>query len=271
LSRAPVYSADRRAAVFQIYGLKFAVRDTKSQKNICEVGPLPAFPVARALSADAKLLATSCVDENDKTSSGVLQIWDAQSGSLLKTLRGNRGVVQQLVFSPDGKQLVTLGLDGVLRRTELKVWDLETGTPRDLPWDVPRPGQALCIDNTGKKLAVASAERGQNFVEVIDLGTGKSLIPAAPISVRPKMMTFSPDSQRLAIGFSGGDHSGCGVELVELGSGEELLTLDFDDPTVSDIAFSTDGTKLAAATAGLLNIVGTSQATVYVCDAGTGR
>ncbi len=66
-----------------------------------------------AYSADGRLIASSG-DDN------VLKIWDASSGSLIKTLRGHGGRVRSCDFSPDGRFLVSGGHDA-----QAKVWSLD--------------------------------------------------------------------------------------------------------------------------------------------------
>jgi WD40 repeat protein len=273
LNRSAVYSADRSTAALRTRGYNVIVHDTASQKIRCDVGPLPGDPIVRALSSDGSLLATSCVSGGDQSPGGLLQIWDTRSGTLVKRLTGNHTVVKQAAFVPGGQQIMTLGTAEGVPRTELKVWDLATGKAIDLQWDVPRIASRLCIDSNGRKVAVATSDRGENLIVVFDLTTGKTLSGPSAVSMQPKVLTFSPDGQRLAIGFSGGERGGSGVALMELVSGEELLTLEFEERDVSAVSFSRDGSKLAAAAAtpGTFSFVNMNPATIYVCDAGPGR
>ncbi len=52
--------------------------------------------------------------------SGVIELWDVESGDKLTTLDGHAKPVETLVFSPDGKTLVSTGQDGTIL-----VWDWE--------------------------------------------------------------------------------------------------------------------------------------------------
>ena len=74
-----------------------------------------------AKNADGTLLATT-----DAT--GHVSIWDPKDGSLLGTVGGHQGVVSGVQFHPTEKQLVTGGMDGILRR-----WALPLVAPQILP------------------------------------------------------------------------------------------------------------------------------------------
>ena len=49
----------------------------------------------------------------------MVDIWDARTGKLLETLRGHGNKVQSVTFSPDGRGLVSGGMDKTL-----KYWDV---------------------------------------------------------------------------------------------------------------------------------------------------
>ena len=56
--------------------------------------------------------------------SGSVDLRDATSGAIVRTIVAHRGEVTDLAFSPDGRWLATAGADGRLR-----VWDSSTGRP----------------------------------------------------------------------------------------------------------------------------------------------
>lgn len=51
-----------------------------------------------------------------------VKIWDTRTGMELFSLKGHTGPINRVVFSPDGKTLVTVGADQVV-----KAWDVQTG------------------------------------------------------------------------------------------------------------------------------------------------
>jgi WD40 repeat protein len=95
---------------------------------------------AIAVSADGRLLATAenpqshPIDLSERPrweehEGGHIQIRDARTGAKKTTLRGPKGLVLSIAFSPDGKTLVSGG--GMWRGfSEVVVWDLVAGKPR---------------------------------------------------------------------------------------------------------------------------------------------
>ena len=60
----------------------------------------------------------------------MVDIWDARTGGLLETLRGHKGRVWSVTFTPDGRGLVSGGQDKTL-----KYWDVSrlANGPGDRP------------------------------------------------------------------------------------------------------------------------------------------
>lgn len=63
------------------------------------------------------VVATAADDET-------VRLWDARSGTQLASLQGHPGGADEIVFSPDGKWLATVGSVGPIR-----VWELATILP----------------------------------------------------------------------------------------------------------------------------------------------
>ena len=52
----------------------------------------------------------------------MIKVWDAATGREALTFRGHTNTVHDVVFSPDGRRIVSGDYDGVI-----KVWDAVTG------------------------------------------------------------------------------------------------------------------------------------------------
>jgi hypothetical protein len=53
---------------------------------------------------------------------GTVRLWDVEMGNLLQTLKGHKGEVLSVSFSPDGERIASGGTDGTVR-----LWDVEMG------------------------------------------------------------------------------------------------------------------------------------------------
>jgi Flp pilus assembly protein TadD len=146
-------------------------------------------------------------------------------------LRGHRVPLRQLAFSPDGRCLASGGTRGTAgeRRGEVKVWDFAA------EGEVPR---APILEREWKDLNVTA-------------------------------LAFSPDNQHLAVGGytlpASGDreHPRSVMRVVDVGGGQETLSVEVADEMVTAVRFSPDGSRLAA--------VGFLHGTVLLRDLPSGR
>ena len=195
---------------------------------------------------------------------------------LLRTIPAHIGGAPGVVFSPDGKQLASLGVDAMT-----KIWDASSGQllqemPGDageigynlvyspdgtrlaatfishvLIWDTASgerlstlPGETtgtvrrLAFSPDGTRLAVASMD---GLPRVWDVATASEQLSLSGHDQPCEAITFSPDGRRLATG----DFSG-NIRIWDAQDGRELLSFDHGGG-IHDLAFSPDGTELAVA------------------------
>jgi WD40 repeat protein len=178
-----------------------------------------------AFSPDGARLASAGAD-------GTVKLWEAASGLELRTLKGHLRGVSSVAFTPDGQQMASSGWDNVV-----KVWDAASGqglrTFKGHTFSV----SSVAFSPDGVRLASAGGE----MVKIWDAGShqGMRLLKAhGPI----RSVAFSPDGARLASVDTHGP-----VSLWDVGTGQEVRTLDSKDSWVRSAAFSPDGTWLVVA------------------------
>ncbi len=166
-----------------------------------------------AFTSDGKTFATG---ENY----GPLQIWDMQTGKLVRKVMGNNAKTFSLVFSPDGQTLAAGNTKGFIR-----LWDAAKGTLKArYQVDARRAGEAtisviqqICFSPDGKTLFSCGLEE---TICRFDLTTGKKL-PDIKTGESLSCLVFSPDGTRL---FSAG-HGGT-IRQWDMKTGAEIYLND---------------------------------------------
>lgn len=97
------------------------VWDAKSLEEVNHT-PSQSWPVIADISPDGQLVATVTGEWKNWRSDGELKLWDRESLSEVKTLKGHRYELKGVRFSPDGKRLLTFGSDATAR-----LWDVKSG------------------------------------------------------------------------------------------------------------------------------------------------
>jgi WD40 repeat protein len=127
------------------------------------------------------------------TSHSPARVWDATSGRVKTTLKGDTGNKNAVALSADGSCLATVTRDG-----PIQVWDIQTTQLKRTIRDFRAPIFGLALAPDGTRLM--SSSRGG--ADVWDLGTGR----AVPLDQRPGEIwagAFSPDGTQIAIGAEG--------------------------------------------------------------------
>jgi WD40 repeat protein len=196
--------------------------------------------VSLDFSPDGQRLASG---SSDRT----INLWNYQTNTLEKTLKGHTSTLMALRFTPDSKTLVSASVKG-----NLGFWNMEGKLLKMTAQTVGLLGMDL--SHNGERLAIAQ-QNNQVLIQQLDDTPVSTLEASSVISV------FSPDDQTLATANWDGT-----VQLWQ-SDGTLLHTLTDHEGEVYDVDFNSDGKILASASADqtvrLWSVDGTLLRTLY--------
>jgi WD40 repeat protein len=165
-------------------------------------------------------------------------IWDASNGKTVRVLKGHTDFVQKAVFSPDNKNVLTLG--GNTDQT-VRLWDVETGK------------QIYSVPSSGSGVALFFSPDGQTFYagdNIYNTSDGRQ------IQSRGGILAISAD------GKFGVTNHGLDADLLDTNSLQLIRTFSGHIDSVESAAFSGDGKWL---------VTGSRDNTARVWDVASGK
>jgi WD40 repeat protein len=159
-----------------------------------------------------------------------LRLWDVQTGQELRRFRGHTKPVLGVVFSRDGKQALSGGLDGTVR------W-----------WDLAGGRELRAISNLGEVRVVAwlgegrTALAGNNagLVRILDVAEGKVVREFAKVGTVWDL-ALSPDGRRIVVG------TDQVVQLGDIETGQWLKTYAGPTKPVRSVSFLAGDKRILA-------------------------
>ncbi len=189
-------------------------------------GPLRSVRCV-TFAPDGRTLATA---EHD----GTAHVRNADSGDVLRTLRGHTSQIDGIAFSPNGKTLATCSWDGTV-----KLWDADTGEEvRTFTGGTEQVfGVAFRSDD------VLAAGGADSTARIRETATGRTLFRLRGHGSTIHWLAFAPPNGKL-LATASWDKT---VRLWDAASGKPVATLTGHTEPVLAVAFSRDGQTLASA------------------------
>ncbi len=187
-----------------------------------------------SFSPDGKLLASAGNDEWKRPSN--LQIWNVATHPInpkpIKELPGHTGFINQVSFSPNGKQLASGSDDKTI-----KIWDVATGKSKTLTGHSDGVN-GVSFSPDGKLLASASSD---HTIKLWDIATGKNIKTLTGHTSSVKAVIFSPDGKWLVSGSE--DRT---IKRWDVATGKAINTFSGHRNIITNLSLSNDGQLLAS-------------------------
>ena len=201
-----------------------------------------------AFSPDGKTIVSAGVKHDPETwrkeIGGEILMWNTHTGELLNSLRGHTQSVNSVIFSPDGKTLMSAGGDGI------RLWDAHTG---ELVNTFVSHSENAVFSTDGTKIVSS----GRESIRILDVQTGKLLKTILSYTDFVKSVCFSSDGKTLISGSTDNN-----IRLWDVHTGKLIKTLTKHTDSVNSVVLSPDGKTIAS---------GSSDDTIRLWDLNTGK
>jgi len=167
--------------------------------------------------------------------SGTIKIWNAKTGENLLTIYGGKdNTFLSVMFSPDGQQIVSGGLD-----SSVILWDATNGAEITSLRGHDQSVTSVAFSPDGKRVISGSYDQ---FVKVWNPSVNRERTILYGHKTRVKSVSFSPDGRSIVS--SGYDGT---IKIWDVDSACEKVTLYGHRDTIHCVSFSPDGERIASA------------------------
>jgi hypothetical protein len=160
-----------------------------------------------------------------------IRIWDATTGVELMSFPEQNDLTTSVLFSPDGKRIITSCYDV----NAVKIWDVATGIEL-MRFDHDSFVASLAISPDGERIVTGSTDK---TAKIWDTTTGAELMILTGHTDSVFAVAFSPDNKYIA----SGDGKGT-IKLWDAAIGKELTSVQGHVLRLNSVAFSPDGKRI---------------------------
>jgi len=191
-----------------------------------------------AFSPDGKLIAC-----------GAIRLYDFATGKVVREMLAQQDYFESLIFSPDGKTLLSTGMprSGGAEMAELvplavlRVWDVAAGKERRSDLEGLRGGARIAVSFSPDGRTLAHSQGFSTRVFLRETATEEHRLGLVGHRKWLQEFAFSPDGRTLASASDDGT-----VRLWDVLSGKEVGCLEGHPHWVLAVAFSPDGRTLVS-------------------------
>ena len=180
----------------------------------------------------------------------IIKIWDINKKECIKALKGHKGIIYFVLFTPDDKYIISGSKDKVI-----KIWDCITG--ECIKTLSGHKGAVISgnISPDGKYIVSGSDDK---TVKIWSLESGECIRTLTGHKNSVKSIAVSPDSAYIA---SGGSNNEKNIIFWGVTTGFRFWTLEGHSGGINSLVFSPNGNYMASAS---------SDETIRIWDADTG-
>jgi WD40 repeat protein/serine/threonine protein kinase len=218
------FSGDGRRVLSASWDKTAVIRDSSTGSTIATLQHEDRLASAQ-YSPDGTRILTA-------TAAGVVRIWNALDGVLLRSLNNSNVKLISPEFSPDGLSVLTL----CPAAHTVRIWDLASGALRSELGGRDSEVQLARFSPDGERVAALSQG---GFVVIWAVNSGKPIVRFDALSRTITVLAFSPDGRRLA----SADQNGT-ARLWSANTGEAASGPLRHDNVVSFAVFSPDSQVL---------------------------
>lgn len=221
------------ACAFSPDGKTFAVRLDVGVIKIYDTSTWTVIRRLRGRGREVNSLAYSPCGRYLVTSSVSAQLWDCQTGSLVRDFGTRRYGMEAVAYSLEGDRVCSAGFDKLVQ-----VIDPHTGAIVFTAEDHTRTISGLAFSPDGRWV-VSGGEDGT--IRFYNSQTGVSGLVLTSPHGEVESIAFSPDGRQIVAGHRNGR-----MQVWDTASGELGLALDGHSDLIESVAFSPDGQWIAS-------------------------